>query len=52
MPLKHRDNSAAALLVKLTSADIPDDVELELLLHAAFMAPKRQATLTLVIQLI
>lgn len=46
-PLKHLDNSAAALFVKLTSADIPTTPEpLVALFQAALNTTKKQATFT------
>ena len=46
-PLKHRDSSAAALFVKLTSADIPPDPEsLVALFQPAFNTTKKQARMT------
>lgn len=42
-PLKQRDNSAAALFVKLTSADIPAPVEPVALFHAARQTTRKQA---------
>jgi hypothetical protein len=42
-PLKQRDNSAAALFVKLTSADIPVPVEPVALFHAARKTTRKQA---------
>jgi hypothetical protein len=45
-PLKQRDSSAAALLVKLTSADIPVPKRLQALLQAVRKTIKRQARLT------
>lgn len=44
IPLKQRDNSAAARLVKLTSADMPP--ELLLLRQTARSPPRIQAVLT------
>ena len=44
-PLKHRDNSAAALFVKLTSADMPVPVEPTTLLQAARITTRKQASL-------
>lgn len=42
-PLKHRDNSAAALFVKLTFADIPAPVEPVALFQAARNTTSKQA---------
>lgn len=42
-PLKQRDNSAAALFVKLTSADIPAPDEPVALFHAARKTTRKQA---------
>lgn len=43
-PLKQRDNSAAALFVKLTSADIPAPVEPVALFQAARHTTRKQAS--------
>ena len=42
--LKHRESSAAALLVKLTSADMTESVPPNVLFQAALKMTKKQAT--------